>query len=233
LSIDNTNTPPQSVGRTAAIIVGGAIASLVFLIFAFGINPDLSDIDVIVFVAAKLIFSLGAVCLSSVFLMVIGHAGGSYWSGPRFILPLLGVMAIAGVSMAADPNWNEMLGRGQWLNCAVSVPIMTIIPFITIMGMVRMSAMPVDPAGTGAVIGLIAAGVSVIAYSLHCTVDPAPLVAFWFGSTSILAMLSGAKLGTRLLRAQPLKRSHYASSSRSVFRNLEVRCGHLFISHET
>lgn len=194
------------------VIVGGAVASLVFLIFAFGISPDLSDFDVVVIVAAKLIFSLGAVGLTSVFLMTIGRSGGSHWSGPRFIMPLLAVMAIAGISMAADPSWNEMVRRGQWLICAVSVPIITTIPFITIMWMVRMSATPVNPAATGAVIGLIAAGVSVIAYSLHCTVDPAPLVAFWFAGTSVLAMLSGAELGARLLRGKPPVRYHFPSS---------------------
>jgi hypothetical protein len=206
VSLDDTSTATQSVCRSAAAIAAGAIASFVLLIVVFGISPDLNDIDVIALVVAKLIFSLGAVGLTAVFLIPIASAGDSHWSGLQFIMPLLGVMVIAGVSMAADPNWSAMVERGQWLDCIVSVPIMTILPFITIMGLVRLSAVPGDPAGTGAVIGLIAAGVSVIAYSLHCTVDPAPLVAFWFGGTSILAMLSGAKLGARLLCPAPAER---------------------------
>lgn len=202
MTINDTRVPPRIVGKTAIVIASGAIVSLFLLVIAFRINPDLSDADVFLIVAAKLVFNLGAVALTSFFLSTLGRAGGSHWSGPRFILPLLGAMVVAGVSMVADPSWYEMLARGQWLDCLVAVPIMIIVPFIIIMLTVRMVAQPVDLADAGAMIGLIAAGVSVIAYSLHCTVDPAPLVAVWFAATSILAMLAGAKLEARLFRVQ-------------------------------
>lgn len=202
MTINDTRLPPRIVGKTAIVIASGAIVSLFLLVIAFRINPDLSDVDVLVIVAVKLIFSLGAVALTSFFILTFERAGGSHWSGPRFILPLLGAMGAAAAGMAADPSWNEMLARGQWLDCLVAVPIMIIAPFLIMMLMVRMVAQPVDIVNAGAKIGLIAAGVSVIAYSLHCTVDPAPLVALWFGATSILAMLAGAKLEARLFRVQ-------------------------------
>lgn len=194
------------MSRTVAVIAGGAIFSLLLLMVAFRISPDLSDVDVLLIVSARLLFNLGAVALTSFLLTILGRAGSSHWVGPRFILPLLGAMIAAGIGMAADPSWDEMLARGQWLDCLVAVPIMIIVPFVIMMLTVRMVAQPIHFVDAGAIMGLIAASVSVIAYSLHCTVNPAPLVAVWFGATSILAMLAGAKLEARLLRVQLNKR---------------------------
>jgi len=101
--------------------------------------------------------------------------------------------------MAADPNWEQMISGDQWRECALAVPIITVVPFAAIMWAVRLAA-PVNPAQTGAIAGLTASAISVTAFALHCTIDPAPLVALWFGGTGILCMLSGAKLGPRLFR---------------------------------
>lgn len=199
IGIRNTNVGPESTVKIAAAIAGGGAASLGLIIFAFGIRPDLLEVDVMAFVAAKLAFSLGVVGLSSVFLTKLARPGGELRSTLALAaVPFLGVI-LAIVSMVADPNGDEMIRRGQWLECVVSVPIITIVPFAAIMWMLRITA-PVDLARTGALAGLVASGVSVIAYALHCTVDPAPFVALWFGGTGILCMLSGAKLGPRLLR---------------------------------
>ena len=52
----------------------------------------------------------------------------------------------------------------------------------------------------GAFSGLVAGGVSAIAYSLHCTDDSLPFVALWYGGTIVLCTPTGALLGPRLLR---------------------------------
>lgn len=189
----------ENDGKLAAAIGGGAAASLGLIIVAFGIRPDLADVDVLAFVVAKLLFSLIPVGLSSIFLTILMRSGG----GPRSTIVLtatafLGVMILALVSMFADPDWDEMIRRGRWLECAVYVPVITIVPFAAIMCAVRV-AVPVNPIRAGALAGLAAGGVSTVAYAIHCTIDPAPFVALWFGGTSILCMLSGAKLGHGLL----------------------------------
>ncbi len=200
IGIRSANVGPKNTGKVAAAIAGGAATSLGLIIFAFCVRGDLLDVDVMAFVAAKLAFSLVVVGLSSVFLTKLARPGGELRSTLALTaVPFIGVMILATLSMAADPNWDEMIRGDQWLDCVVSVPIITIVPFATIMLEVRLAS-PVDLVRTGALAGLVAGGISVTAYALHCTVDPAPFVALWFGGTSILCMLSGAKLGPRLLR---------------------------------
>lgn len=199
----STNLDRANAGTTlkvTAAIASGAVLSLGFLVFALGIRPDLQDADVTFFVLAKLVFSLGAVALSSVFLGRLARPGFELRSTLALAaMPFLGVMILAVVGMAADPNWDYMITGDQWRECVLSVPIITVVPFVVIMWAVRLAA-PVSLARTGAIAGLTASAVSVTAFALHCTIDPAPLVALWFGGTGILCMLSGAKLGPRLLR---------------------------------
>ncbi|MBR1208129.1 MULTISPECIES: DUF1109 domain-containing protein [unclassified Bradyrhizobium] len=200
----STNSERLNTGKTefkvAVAIASGAALSLGFIVFALGIRPDLQDADVMAFVAAKLVFSLVAAALSSVFLARLARPGLELLSTLSLTaVPFLGVMILAVAGMAADPNWEQMITGDQWRECVLSVPIITIVPFVAIMWAARQAA-PVNPARTGAIAGLTASAVSVTAFSIHCTIDPAPLVALWFGGTGILCMLSGANLGPRLLR---------------------------------
>src|SRR5260370_1427946 len=71
---------------------------------------------------------------------------------------------------------------------------------ITLVGLGVRRAAPTNLARTGAFAGLIAGGVSAMAYALHCTDDSLPFVAVWYGGTIVLCTLAGAALGPRLLR---------------------------------
>lgn len=198
--LDQVDSAKTTLKVSAAPLVGAAI-SLGFLAYVLGIRPDLQDGDIMFFVLARLLFGLSVVALSTVFLDRLSRAGSGFRSTLAFTaLPFFGVMVLAVVGMAADPNWVEMVTGDQWRSCALAVPIITIVPFVVIMGAVRLAA-PVNPTQAGAVAGLAASAVSVITFTLHCTVDPAPLVALWFGGTGILCMISGASLGPRLLRS--------------------------------
>lgn len=204
IGTSGNNMEPMNTGRNAskiaALTVGAAAVSLGFIIFVLGIRPDLQDPDVMTFVAAKLAFSLGVVALSSVFLGRLARPGWELRSTlVLMVLPFLGVMSLAVIGMAASPDWEQMISGDQWRECLLSVPIITVVPFVAIMWTLRLAG-PSDPARTGAIAGLTASGISVTAFALHCTIDPAPFVALWFGGTGILGMLSGAKLGPRLLR---------------------------------
>lgn len=200
----STNSERLNTGKTelkvTTAIASGAALSLGFIAFTLGIRPDLQDADVMAFVAAKLVFSLGVVTLSSVFLARLAPPGLQRRSTLALTaMPFLGVMILAVAGMAADPNWEQMISGDQWRECVLSVPIITVAPFVAIMWAARLAA-PVNPVLTGAIAGLTASAVSVTAFALHCTIDPAPVVALWFGGTGILCMLSGANLGPRFLR---------------------------------
>jgi hypothetical protein len=59
---------------------------------------------------------------------------------------------------------------------------------------------PTNLVRAGAFAGLIAGGVSAMAYALHCTDDSLPFIAVWYGGTIVLCTLAGAALRPRPLR---------------------------------
>lgn len=187
----------ENIGKLAVAVTVGAAASLAFLMVVLGIRPDIQDTDILAIVAARLGFGLVMVGVSSALIAQFSGAGIKLWSILAYgTLPFLGVIVLAVVAMAADPNWKAMITGDQWRQCALAVPLITFVPFFAIMGAARLAS-PANPVQTGAISGLIASAISVIAFALHCTIDPAPLVALWFGGTGILCMLSGAKLAPR------------------------------------
>jgi hypothetical protein len=122
---------------------------------------------------------------------------------PSFLvaIPFLIIMFLAAISLGFAPgsHWDRMIKGDQWLECLVSIPIIAIVPFAICIWAVRRAA-PTDLTRTGAFAGLIAGGVSAMAYALHCTDDSLPFVAVWYGGTIVLCTLAGAILGPRLLR---------------------------------
>jgi hypothetical protein len=92
-----------------------------------------------------------------------------------------------------------MILGDEWLECLLSIPIIAIVPFAVTIFAVRRAA-PTNHARAGAVAGLVAGGISAMAYALHCTDDSLPFVAVWYGGTIVLCALAGAALGPQLLR---------------------------------
>jgi hypothetical protein len=116
-------------------------------------------------------------------------------------MPFLVIVFLAAISLGFAPSshWNKMIVGDEWLECLLSIPIIAIVPFAIAIWAVRRAA-PTNLARAGAFAGLIAGGVSAMAYALHCTDDSLPFVAVWYGGTIVLCTLAGAALGPRLLR---------------------------------
>jgi len=116
-------------------------------------------------------------------------------------MPFLAIVLLAAISLAFAPSsyWDKMIIGDQWLECLLSIPIIATVPFAITIWAVRRAA-PTDLARTGAFAGLIAGGVSAMAYALHCMDDSLPFVAVWYGGTIALCTFAGAILGPRLLR---------------------------------
>lgn len=77
----------------------------------------------------------------------------------------------------ARARWSRV--GEEWLECLFSIPIIAIVPFAISIWAVRKAA-PTNLVRTGAIAGLLAGGVSAMAYSLHCTDDSLPFVAVWY-----------------------------------------------------
>jgi hypothetical protein len=202
----STNVEPIGrglVGRTISIAVAaGAVIALGFTLVALGIRADLTTTRAAVFLLLKVAFALAVIGVAIRYLTRLARPGAERGISPLSIVVPFAAIALLGlISLGGAPSahWNRMILGDEWLECLLSIPIIAIVPFAVTIFAVRRAA-PTNLVRAGAVAGLIAGGVSAMAYALHCTDDSLPFVAVWYGGTIVLCTLAGAALGPRLLR---------------------------------
>lgn len=189
----------RSVG--AALVVAIVLA-LGLTVLWLGVRADVMTARAAAFLLAKVAFAVAIVAIASIYLIRLVRPGAerntiSLWA----IVPFGAAMLLAAVSLGSAPSshWNRMILGDEWLECLLSIPIIAIVPFAVLVWAVRKAA-PTNLVRTGAFTGLVAGGVSALAYALHCTDDSLPFIAVWYGGTIVLCTVAGAALGPRLLR---------------------------------
>lgn len=191
------------VGWTMGIALATAVVvTLGLTIVGLGIRADLTTGRALAFLFLKLAFTTGVVGISSIYLMRLARPGGERrTSSIRAVMPFAAVALLGTISLGLAPSshWDAMVLGDQWLECLLSIPFIAIVPFAIIVAATRKAA-PTNLERAGAFAGLIAGGVSAMAYALHCTDDSLPFVALWYGGTIALCTLAGMVLGPRLLR---------------------------------
>jgi hypothetical protein len=184
-----------------ALTVGTAL-TLGIMLVGFGLRSDVMTGRAIIFLFLKLAFAIGIVGFASFYLVRVARPGGERkLSSSWLAMPFGAILLLAAISLGSAPSshWNKMVMGNEWLECLLSIPIIAIVPFAIMMWAVRRAA-PTNLVRAGASAGLVAGGVSAIAYALHCTDDSVPFVAIWYSGTIALCTLAGAALGPRLLR---------------------------------
>jgi hypothetical protein len=206
IALLSTNPEPvdrRSVTRTLHVaLAAGLIVSLGIALAALGVRSDLMTARAFVFILLKLAFTVGIVGVASMYLTRLARPGGERKTSAVLVaIPFVAIAVLSVISLGFAPSshWDKMIVGDQWLECLLSIPIIAIVPFAATIFAVRRAA-PTNLVRAGAVAGLIAGGVSAMAYALHCTDDSLPFVAVWYGGTIVLCTLAGAALGPRLLR---------------------------------
>lgn len=193
----------RTVGRRIAMAVAvGLTLAVAAILIGFGPRTDLSTVGAWAFFILKIAFAAAVVGTAATYLTRLSRPGGALKHGTlAVILPFVAIVALALVSLGSAPvsHWDRMVTGDEWLECLVSIPIIAIVPFALTMWAVRQAA-PTDLRRAGAFAGLVAGGISAVAYALHCTDDSLPFVAVWYGGTIVACTLAGAALGPRLLR---------------------------------
>ncbi|WP_426615848.1 DUF1109 domain-containing protein [Bradyrhizobium sp. McL0616] len=203
LSVNVEPVNRRLVNRSLGIALATATAVAIGVtLVALGVRVDLTTPRAVIFLFLKLVFAIGTAGAASVYLARLARPGGERRVSPGLAaLPFVAILLLAGVSLGQAPSshWDRMVMGDQWLECLISIPIIAIVPFAVVIWAVRQAA-PTNLVRTGAFSGLVAGGVSAMAYALHCTDDSLPFVALWYGGTIVLCTLAGAILGPRLLR---------------------------------
>lgn len=200
-----TNVEPvrRPAGRTLMLtIAGGALLAGCLVLATMGIRPDLVQSASLLFLALKIGLMVLVLIPASIFLRRLARPGGE--RRVSLILLTLPFVLIAGLALAVlsttpTSHWAATVVDDEWLECLVSIPVIAIVPFATIIWAVRRMA-PTDLVRAGAMSGLVAGCLSALGYALHCTADSIPFIAIWYGGTVVLCTLAGALLGPRLLR---------------------------------
>ncbi|WP_108519290.1 DUF1109 domain-containing protein [Bradyrhizobium algeriense] len=203
----STNLEPidrNAVVRTLCVaIVAGAIVALGIAVVGLGFRADLVTARALMFLAVKLAFAIGIVGVALLYLTRLARPGGERKISPALLVavPFLVIVVLAAISLGSAPqsHWERMIVGDEWLECLLSIPVIAIVPFAVSIWAVRKGA-PTNLSRAGAFAGLVAGGVSAMAYALHCTDDSLPFIAVWYGGTIVLCTLAGAALGPRLLR---------------------------------
>jgi hypothetical protein len=192
----------RAVGRRIALaVVAGSLVAVAAILVGFGLRTGLSTVEAWTFLLLKIAFAATVAGTAAIYLTRLSRPGGAPKHGMLVVLPFLVIMALALISLGSAPvsHWDRMVAGDAWLECLVSIPIIAIVPFALTMWAVRQAA-PTDLRRAGAFAGLVAGGISAVAYALHCTDDSLPFVALWYGGTIVACTLAGAALGPRLLR---------------------------------
>ena len=203
LSTNVESVDRHQLARTfcAAVIIGGA-AAVTIVLLVLGPRTGLTDIDVLVPLALKILFTVVVLGLASAYLIRFARPGGERRAPLALLaLPFVVIVVLAAISLASTPHshWNNMIVGDQSVECLLSIPVIAIAPFALIIWAVR-QAMSTDLRRAGALAGLAAGALSATGYALHCVDDSVPFVALWYGGTIALCMLAGAAFGPRLLR---------------------------------
>jgi hypothetical protein len=193
----------RQMSRTLARAVAvGAAVTLGAALIVLGCRPDIRSDGALAFLVGKLIFAAVVTVLAFIFLIRVARPGGQRRGWVLLIaLPFVVIVGLAAASLgdASAADWQPMLMGDEWLRCLLAIPIIAVVPFALAVAAMRQAA-PTNFRQAGALVGLLAGGLSAAGYALHCTADSLPFVALWYGGTILLCMLAGALLGPRLLR---------------------------------
>ena len=123
------------------------------------------------------------------------------WAWLLLIPIALLVMGIGGEMMTMPqrpPMMTRLMGRNAW-TCLTSIPLMA-LPLLAAALLGLRHGAPTRPAVTGAIAGLLSAGLAATLYASHCTDDSPLFVATWYTIAAALVAAIGALAGPRVLR---------------------------------
>lgn len=206
VSMLSTNLEPVdrgSVARTLCVALAfGLVLAFGSVFVGLGLRADQMTVRALAFLVMKLAFAVGIVALAFAYLTRLARPGGERRVSAIVVaVPFVAIALLALISLGLAPvsHWDDLIAGDKWFECLLSIPIIAITPFAITIWAVRKAA-PTNLVRAGALAGLVAGGVSAMAYAVHCTDDSFPFIAVWYGGTIVLCTIAGATLGPRLLR---------------------------------
>ncbi len=202
LAADNAHRA-RPVGFVLALALLAAAPVSVAMFFAgLGVRPDLMTAMHNPFFDLKFVVTLAlaipAIAISLHLSRPEASLHGWIW---LLLIPTGLLLAGIGSEMMMPqrlPMMTRLVGNNSRL-CMTAIPLMSLPLLVAALIGLRHGA-PTRPAVTGAIAGLLSAGLAATLYASHCTDDSPLFVATWYTIATGLVAAIGALAGSRVLR---------------------------------
>jgi hypothetical protein len=183
-------------------LLAAAPVSLLIFFAELGVRPDIMTAMRNPFFDLKFAVTLAlAIAATAVALHLSRPEASLRGFGWYLLIPAgLLVAGLSGEMMMPQraPMMTRIIGNNSKY-CTVAITAMSLPLLIAALIGLRHGA-PARPAISGAVAGLLSAGLAAALYASHCTDDSPLFVAVWYTLAAVLVAALGALLGSRVLR---------------------------------
>ncbi|MGJ5019056.1 NrsF family protein [Bradyrhizobium oligotrophicum] len=202
LAADNAQRA-QPVGIVLALALMAATpVSTAMLLVGLGVRPDIwlavrnpfFDLKFVVTTA----LAIPALIISLHLSRPEASLQGWSWLLIAPIVVLVGGMAAEMMLPQRTPMMARLVGHNSMV-CMSAIPVLSLPLLGAALFGLRHGA-PSRPAMTGAIAGLVSAGIAATLYAAHCTDDSPLFVATWYTVAALIVAGLGALIGARVLR---------------------------------
>ncbi len=203
LAADNSHRA-RPVGFVLALaLLAAAPVSVALFVAELGVRPDVMTAMRNPFFDLKFAVTLALAISAIAVSLHLSRPEASLrgWAWLLLIPAGLLVAGIAGEMMMMPqrlPMMMRMMGRNS-STCLTSIPLMALPLLAAALFGLRHGA-PARPAISGAIAGLLSAGLAATLYASHCTDDLPLFVAAWYPIATAMVAAIGALVGSRVLR---------------------------------
>ena len=202
LAADNAHRA-RPVGFVLALwLLAAAPVSVAMLLAGLGVRPDVMTAMHNPFFDLKFLVTLALAVPAIAISLHVSRPEVSLqgWAWLLLIPAGLLLTGIASEMMLPQrlPMMTRLVGNNSRL-CMTAIPLMS-LPFLVAALIGLRHGAPTRPAVTGAIAGLLSAGLAATLYASHCTDDSPLFVATWYTIATALVSAIGALAGSRVLR---------------------------------
>jgi hypothetical protein len=183
-----------------ALAVGFALSALLFWM-TLGPRPDIAAAVRTVRFDLKVVEMLLLAAAAGVLVLRLARPAADVKSATGWLLLVPALLAAAALIefVLVGSQWRVKLIGSNSLVCLTAIPLLALPMLAALLYALRRGA-AIRPGLTGAVAGLVAAGLAAALYALQCTDDSPLFVAVWYPLAIVIVSLLGAGAAQRLLR---------------------------------
>jgi hypothetical protein len=202
LAADNAHRA-RPVGFVLALWLLAALpVSVAMLLAGLGVRPDVMMAMHNPFFDLKFLVTLALAVPALAISLHLSRPEASL-RGRAWLLLIPAGLLLAGIASEMMlpqrlPMMTRLVGSNSRL-CMTAIPLMS-LPFLAAALIGLRHGAPTRPAVTGAIAGLLSAGLAATLYASHCTDDSPLFVATWYTIATAIVTAIGALAGSRVLR---------------------------------